>query len=95
MPRREPRKGTEAAGVIDLTGGDTPFRYAEIRTDAGVIRVNAGLVTTYKPHLSSVVIEIEVNTPYRRSGSGEGNWWVSQVKGLPSRSEVRITREGE
>jgi hypothetical protein len=90
MPKRAPRESTPPVQVIDLTGGDTPFRYVEIRTDAGIIRVNAGLVTGTEK--SRVVVEVEPNTRHHRSGCGDGNWWVSHVQDKGSRYEVKITR---
>lgn len=78
--------------VTDLTAEGS--RYAEVRTPAGIIRVNAGLVDGHsgKP---AVTVEIEPNTSYRRVTGPGGEWGVAVTRMPPASSwgEVTLTRQ--
>lgn len=92
---------TEPIAVFDMTGGDTPFRYIEIRTDAGIIRVNAGLVETQSflrdgAGRSVVSVEIEANAArysIAKTSPG-GDWEITIPRGASPdyKAEVTLTR---
>lgn len=80
---------------IDLTkpGDNSRSRYVEVLTPGGVIHIATGQVgvaiNTGKP---VVVIEIEPNTPLRRT-TGPGGDWEAQFSQLDERAVVRLVRQ--
>lgn len=79
---------------LDLTGADS-FRYVEVKTDAGLVRVCAG-VTGRLTGLPSVVVEVERNIESAgiRLTSGGGDWDL-EVHELARRTDVVLTRQPE
>lgn len=85
-----------ARQCIDLTGPGTSFRYAEILTAAGIIRVNTGLEDT-RTRVPVVVLEIEPNLAglgIVKTGPG-GDWDLKVTDHHGTRTDVRLTRKAE
>jgi hypothetical protein len=81
---------TPPGQVIDLTGR-TAFEWAEVRTDAGIVRVNVGLVATQGGQ-PSVVVEVEPNAEsagVKRTPAG-GDWAV-EVQHHEARGRTDVT----
>jgi hypothetical protein len=79
----------KAKPQVDLIGPEC--RYVEILTDAGIVRVNVGLVTVQegKP---SVVVEIEPNIGYQNR-TAHGGEWTTEVRNVGTRTDVSLTRQ--
>lgn len=77
--------------AIDMTGSEC--RYLEILTDAGIVRVNVGLVTTREAR-PNVTVEIEPNTSYARK-TAPGGVWGMKVRDTfgGGRTDVSLTRQ--
>jgi hypothetical protein len=90
----ERMKATPPAWQVDMTGQPGELKYVEVRTDAGIVRVNIGLVSvaTGRP---SVVVEVERNIASvdRRLTPGDGDW-DAEVREHPlgNRTDVVLTR---
>jgi hypothetical protein len=93
---------TEPIAVIDMTGGDATFRYVEIHTDAGIIRVNAGLITNpgllRGRHECRSVVSVEIEANASRYGVVKtppgGDWEISIPRGAAPdyKTDVTLTR---
>ena len=77
---------------IDLTGETTSLRYVEILTDAGIVRVNVGLVNV-RTGQPCVAVEIEPNMArIGRTHTGAGGDWDTDVTDHGTRTDVTLDR---
>lgn len=85
-----PERGTQ---VADMTGQGEQLRTLEIRTDAGIVRVNTNLVST-RTRALAVVVEIEPNTSYQPLTPAGGDWTAESMRTHSGRINVTLTKEG-
>jgi len=79
--------------VIDLTGMEDRGRFVEIVTDAGTVRVNAGLIDM-RTGGRVVTVEIEAASPAYPQHKGDGDWDVAVRRHDPAahRAEIALRR---
>lgn len=81
----------EADQVIDMTDPKGPVRCIEVRTPAGIVRVNVDLVVV-RTGQSAVSVEIEANLPWKQVTEPGGRWDITQREHTGRGLEVTLHR---